>query len=89
MHWQKMATEGCLWISIRLMATLANEKLEDFSAFGFRAVARKALDKILNLSNNKTPFQTFGVGRLTIPRLQLIMKMRCQIRQGLKVAILL
>lgn len=51
------------------MATLANEKLEDFSAFGFRAVARKALDKILNLSNNKMPFQTFGVGRLTIPRL--------------------
>lgn len=51
------------------MATLANEKLEDFSAFDFRAVARKALDKILNLSNNKTPFQTFGVGRLTIPRL--------------------
>jgi len=71
------------------MATLANEKFKDFSAFGFRAVARKALDKILNLSNNKTPFQTFGVGRLTIPRLQLIMKMRCQIRQGLKVAILL
>jgi hypothetical protein len=46
------------------MATLANEKFKDFSA-----VARKALDKILNLSNNKMPFQTFGVGRLTIPRL--------------------